>query len=91
VQVSDDVLGDIDANAATVLVKTGGDQDDLLESGETWTYTLACSAPRRRARSRSTSTSTTTATISPVPRCRRRMKTRASGDAIAPTARLRLH
>lgn len=44
VQVSDDVLGDIDANVNTVLTKTGGNQDDFLEDGETWTYTLAGTA-----------------------------------------------
>ena len=40
VQVSDNILGDIDAKANTVLTKTGGDQDSVLESGETWTYVL---------------------------------------------------
>lgn len=44
IQVSDNVLGDIDANANTVLTKTGGDTDNLLEAGETWTYKLAGTA-----------------------------------------------
>src|SRR4029079_9593043 len=31
---------DIDVVASGTLVKTGGDQDALLETGETWTYTV---------------------------------------------------
>jgi hypothetical protein len=44
VQVSDSVLGDINANPNTVLTKTGGNLDNFLETGETWTYVLAGTA-----------------------------------------------
>jgi hypothetical protein len=35
-----DTGDDVDVTLVGSLVKTGGDQDDLLEVGETWTYTL---------------------------------------------------